>query len=174
MSCISPYKPPVTFEGRFFQWIPVNYYLEDQFDPIEFCAPSTDSCIYEFPDETESYPIPVQHADVVKWIMDKSEMDVDSGTLVSDLVIAIVKQGVLIADMVGTVSQVDGSDQYYCTATIPCLPDACDYQFVIYDKTQGTPIDCTLFHCSVLQDLINSNLLLGDVLNCVPILDWGC
>lgn len=174
MSCISPYKPPVTFEGRFLQWVPINYYLEEQETPIEFCAPANDSCSYTFPDQTEKYPLPIKHEDVIKWIMDKSEIDVDTGTMISDLVIAIVKEGVLVADMVGTVTEAEGSNQYYCTATIPCLPDACNYQFVIYDKTQSAPIDCTIFECSVLQDLINSNLLLGDVLNCIPIQQWGC
>lgn len=174
MSCISPYKPPVKFEGRFLQWVPVNYYLEDQFTPIVFCEPAADSCIYQFQNQEENYPLPIQKDDAIQWIMDKSEIDVDAGSIVDYLIIAIVKEGVLIADHVGTVSEIAGSSQYYCTATIPCLPDACDYQFVIYDTTLGSPIDCTIFHCSILQDLINSNLLLGDVLNCVPILDWGC
>lgn len=173
MSCLSPYKSPQTFDGRFLQWLPITYYLEEQADPIELCAPASDSCIYQFGSE-ESYPLTIQKDDVVRWIMDKSEITLNPGTVVSDLVICIVQQGVLIADNIGTVSEVTGSDQYYCTATIPCLAEGCDYQFVIYDRTQNAPIDCSIFACSTLQDLIDSNLLLGDVLSCIPILEWGC
>ncbi len=171
MSCLSPYKSPKTFEGRFLQWLPITYYLEIQETPIELCSPSTDSCIYQFGSE-ETYPIPIQKDDIVRWVMDANELTIDTGTMVSDLVVAITQQGVLIADQVGSIVQF--GTQLFCTATIPCLSDACDYQFVIYDKTQNAPIDCSIFACSTLQDLINSNLTLGDVLDCEPIPQWDC
>lgn len=166
MACLSPYKVPQVIPGRFLQWTAINYFLDTQEDPIELCPPSTIACNYTFPDETETYKLPVQSEDVVKWIMDKDELTIDAGSSISDLKIGITQQGVLISGNIGTITQVDGSDQYYCTATIPCLDEACDYQIVIYDDSIIPPISCGVYSGATLQDVIDDNILLSQVLDC--------
>jgi hypothetical protein len=166
LSCLSPYKVPQNIEGRLLQWTALNYFLETQTSPIELCPPSTDPCIYEFPDETETYKIPVQYTDVVKWIMNKNELSIDSGSSLSDLMIGVVQEGVLVAENIGTITQIDGSDQYYCTAAVPCLEEACNYQFVIYDNSYDPPIPCGVYAGSTLQNIIDDSISLSQVINC--------
>lgn len=165
MTCLSPYKVPQVNEGRFLQWTAVSYILENQTGPIELCTASTDPCNYDFPDETESYSLPIKTGDVVKWIMNKNEFTIDPGSSLSDLKIGIVKEGILAAENVGTIIDLGGS-QYYCTATIPCLTEGCDYQFVIYDDSIDPPVDCGLYKGDTLQQVITANISLGQVLDC--------
>jgi len=165
LSCLTPYKVPQNIEGRFLQWLAVSYFLENQTAPIELCPPSTDPCLYEFPDLTETYNLPVQLNDVVKWIMDKSELTIDEGSSISDLKIGITQQGVMVAQNIGTITE-NGGSQYYCTATIPCLDESCDYQFVIYDSSISPPLACGTYAGSTLQNLIDDNITLSNILNC--------
>lgn len=164
MSCITPYQVPEVNEGRFLQWTPLSYFLELQDEPIELCETSPSSCVYTFPDETEQYQLPIQEGDSVSWIINKSEIEVSSGTLVSDVKIAIVQQGVFVAD-VGYIEDYGGT-QYYCHATIPCLPEGCDYQYVFYDNSILPPIPCGTYHGSTLQNIIDDNIRLSQVLDC--------
>lgn len=166
MSCLTPYKVPQIIPGRFLQWTAISYFLENQDEPIELCPPSTDPCLFELPDETETYKTPVQLNDVVKWIMDKSELTIDSGSTIANLKIGITQQGVLVASDVGTISQSTSGTQYYCAATIPCLDEACDYQFVIYDDSISPPLECGTYGGSTLQNIIDDNITLSQVLNC--------
>lgn len=166
MACLTPYKVPQVIEGRFLQWTPISYFLETQEDPIELCPPSVDSCAIALPDETETYKLPIQNGDIVKWIMNKSEITIDAGSSLSDLMIGITQQGVVVAQNVGTITEVDGGSQYYVTATIPCLPEGCDYQLVIYDNSISVPIECGTYAGSTLQNLIDDNITLSQILNC--------
>jgi len=147
LPCLIPYKVPQNNEGRFLQWTAINYFLEDQTEPIELCESPAGACIYQFPDENESYQIPIQKDDVVQWIMNVSEFTIDGGSTLADIKIGIVKEGILVAADIGTITL--GGDQYFCTATIPCIEvDGCDYQFVIYDNSIVPPLeDCSLFEC---------------------------
>lgn len=165
MACLSPYKIPQNNEGRFLQWTAINYFLEDQTEPIEICASSADECIYEFPDETESYQLPIQKDDVIQWIMNKDEFTIDAGSSLSDIKIGIVHEGVLVASDIGTITD-NGGSEYFCTATIPCLDNACDYQFVIYDSAFVPPIECGIYEGAILQDVIDDNIYLSQVLDC--------
>lgn len=164
MSCLTPYKVPQNNEGRFLQWAAVNYFLEEQTEPIEICPPSENPCNYSFPDESESYQLPIQSDDVVKWIMNQNEFTIDTGSDLSNIKIGIVQEGVLVASDVGTITA--AGNQYFCTATIPCLNEACNYQFVIYDNSILPPINCGLYHGATLQDVIDDNIVLSQVLDC--------
>jgi hypothetical protein len=166
LACLTPYKVPQIIEGRFLQWTAINYFLENQTTPIELCPPATDSCVYEFPDETETYKLPVQSADVVKWIMNKDEVTIQSGSSLSNIKIGITQQGVLVSQDIGTITEFSDSDQYYCTATIPCLDEACDYQIILYDDSILPPLECGVYSGSTLQDVIDDNIVLSQVLDC--------
>jgi hypothetical protein len=166
LSCLTPYKIPQNIEGRFLQWIAVSYFLDNQTTPIELCPPSTDSCVYEFPDETETYKLPIQSSDMVSWIMNKDELTIDPGSSIANLKIGITQQGVLVASNIGTISQTTSGTQYYCTASIPCLDEGCDYQFVIYDDSISPPLECGTYAGSTLQNLIDDNITLSQILNC--------
>lgn len=164
MSCLSPYKVPQDNEGRFLQWLPITYFLELQTTPIELCPPSTDPCVYEFPSLEEVYQFPIQSGDIVKWIMNSNEITIDGGSTVANLKIGIVEQGVLVSEDIGTITE--GGDQYFCTATIPCLDEACDYQFVIYDDSILPPLTCGGYSGAILQDVIDDGIVLSQVLDC--------
>ena len=98
--------------------------------------------------------------------MDKDEISIDTGSSIANLKIGITQQGVLVAENIGTITQATTGSQYYCTATIPCLNDACDYQFVIYDDSISPPIECGSYAGSTLQNLIDDNITLSQILNC--------
>jgi hypothetical protein len=98
--------------------------------------------------------------------MNKSELTIETGSSISDLRIGIVQQGVLVSSNVGTITEVADSDQYYCTATIPCLNESCDYQIVIYDDSIMPPITCGIYAGAILQDVIDDNIILSQVLDC--------
>jgi hypothetical protein len=164
LSCLTPYKVPQNIDGRFLQWTAISYFLETQTSPIELCPPSSIECNYSFPDLTETYKLPVLSEDVVKWIMNKNEITLDGGSSVSNLKIALVQEGVLVAQDIGTITE--GGDQYFCTATIPCLSEGCDYQFVIYDDSILPPITCGTFSGDTLQDVIDASVSLSQVLDC--------
>lgn len=166
LSCLTPYKVPQKIDGRFLQWTALNYFLESQTSPIELCPPLVDSCDFACPDDTETYKIPAKVNDVMKWIMDKSELTIDNGSTIANLRIGLVREGVLVAQNIGTITEVSGSNQYYCTATIPCVADGCNYQIVIYDQSIDVPITCGLFRGYTLQQVIDLNINLGQVLNC--------
>jgi hypothetical protein len=151
------------------QWTAINYFLEEQTEPIGLCPASEDPCIYEFPELTENYPLPIQSGDVVKWIMNKDEITVDASSSVSNLKIALVREGVVVsgAEDIGTVIEVDGGAQYYCTATIPCVTEeGCNYQFVIYDDSFIPPINCGVYAGATLQDVIDDAIVLSQVIDC--------
>lgn len=117
----------------------------------------------------EDYIIPAFVEDEFKWIQEVGGLlDVYD---ISDLKVGITQCGQIIAEDVGTVSLLDG--QLFVTATIPADAENLQcYEFIIYVDYQS--IDCSIFECSDLQELIDSDLSLGDVLNCSPIEDWGC
>lgn len=163
MSCLSPYKVPQNFDGRFLQWTPIAYFLEDQTAPIEICPDSTDPCIYQFPDTLETYNLPIQSGDTISWIMNKSE--IDSGSDVSNLRIGIVQEGVLLNANIGTITD-SGSNQLFCSATIPCLSEGCNYQFVIYDESITPGLDCGTYAGTTLQNVIDDSVILGQVVTC--------
>lgn len=164
MSCLTPYQAPEINEGRFLQWTPVSYFLELQEEPIELCEPSPSACVFHFPDETEQYQLPIQEGDNISFIINKTEIDVSSGSLITDIKIAIVHQGVFVANA-GYIEDQGGS-QYYCYATIPCLLEGCDYQFVFYDNSILPPIPCGIYSGSTLQNIIDDNIVLSQVLDC--------
>lgn len=166
MACFTPYKVPQNNEGRFLQWTAINYFLESQEDPIELCPDSINVCDFECVDTNETYKIPAKVDDVIKWIMNKSEITIDGGSSISNLRIGLVQEGVLVTQNIGTISEVTGSDQYYCTATIPCVADGCNYQIVIYDNSIDAPIECGLFHGDTLQQVMDLNITLSQVLDC--------
>lgn len=173
MPCLIPYKVPQNNEGRFLQWTAINYFLETQTEPIELCASPEDACIYQFPDETESYQIPIQKDDVVQWIMNKNEITIDPGSILADIKIGIVQEGVLLFADIGTITE--GTNQYFCTATIPCIEEeGCNYQFVIYDSAIVPPIeDCSLFNCSTVQDIIDTEYPVSKFYSC-QVQDFQC
>jgi hypothetical protein len=164
LSCLSPYKVPQIIPGRFLQWTAISYFLENQTEPIEICADSTDPCNYQFPDLTETYPLPIQTDDVVRWIMNRNEISL--GSAISDLRIAVVQEGVLVADNIGTISEETGGTQLYCTATIPCLPEGCNYQLVVYDNSITPSLECGAYAGNTLQQVITAGPTLGQVLTC--------
>lgn len=166
MACLTPYKVPQNNEGRFLQWTAINYFLESQTTPIELCETAINVCDFDCPDTTETYKIPAKVNDVIKWIMNKSELTIDGGSTIANLRIGLVREGVLVSQNIGTISEVSGSNQYYCTATIPCVTDGCNYQIVIYDNSIDAPIECGLFHGYTLQQVMDLNITLGQVINC--------
>lgn len=166
MACLTPYKVPQLIEGRFLQWTAINYFLETQEDPIELCPPSEIACNYYFPDETETYKLPVKSEDIIKWIMNKNELTIDPGSTLANLKIGITQEGVLVSENIGTITEVEGSDQYYCIATIPCIDDSCSYQFVIYDDSILPPLECGAYAGAILQDVIDDSIYLSQVLEC--------
>lgn len=145
----------------------MTYELSTQVDPIQLCPPAIDNCDYDFPDDSDVSNMPVKKGDVIRWIMNKDEITLDAGSSIDDLRVAIVQEGVTVALNIGTIAQVDGSDQYYCTATIPCLQDNCNYQLAFYDNAIGPPIDCSLYSGDTLEQVIDSGISLGQVLNCM-------
>jgi hypothetical protein len=164
LSCLTPYKVPQNIDGRFLQWTAINYFLETQEEPIEICPPAEIACTYTFPDLTETYKIPVQTADTLKWIMNKNELTIDGGSTVANIKIGIVQQGVLVAEDIGTITE--AGSQYFCIATIPCLDEACDYQIVLYDDSIVPPLNCGIYAGSTLQDVIDDSITLSQVLDC--------
>lgn len=166
MACLTPYKVPQNNEGRFLQWTALSYFLETQDEPIELCESSIDACDFNCPDTSETYKIPTKVNDVVKWIMNKSELTIDPGSTIANLRIGLAREGVLVTENIGTISEVSGSDSYYCTATIPCVSDGCNYQFIIYDNSFDPAIGCGLFAGYTLQQVIDLNITLSQVINC--------
>lgn len=158
------------------QWTPVNYFLEDQTEPIELCPPVIEPCDFECPTEDEAYKLPIKIGDTVKWIINKNQITVDGGSNVDSLKIALAKEGILVAENIGYLEDKGGS-QYYCTATIPigidCFKDGCDYQFVIYDDTISPNVNCGIFECATLQDVIDEDVSLGEILEC-ELVDFLC
>lgn len=169
MACLIPYKPYQNINGHFLQWTPVNYFLEEQAEPIELCPPVIEPCDFECPDDNETYKLPIKIGDTIKWIINKNQIDIDGGSNVDSLKIALTKEGVLVAENIGYLEDKGGS-QIYCTATIPigidCFKDGCDYQFVIYDDTILPNINCGIFECNTLQQVIDEDVFLGEVLEC--------
>lgn len=169
MACLIPYQSYQNIDGHFFQFVPVNYFLDSQTEPIEICDPVVEPCDFECPSEDESYPIPVKIGDEIKWIINKDQIVIDGGSTIETLRIALVKQGVLVAENIGYLEDMGGS-QYYCTANIPipidCFTDGCDYQFAIYDPSIGEGVNCGIFQCNTLQQVIDEGVTLGDVLDC--------
>jgi hypothetical protein len=139
-SCISitihtcqPLQQEKLEDGRFLIWNPVMYCVRDQTMPLEICGPdrSSDNVIcdrFAIEEEEDYYALPVKNGDSIRWVMDKSEVDYDDDTIES-LRIGIVKNGVMIAEDIGTIMETE--DQLFCEAIIPCLID-CEYEFVIY------------------------------------------
>lgn len=166
MACLTPYKVPQNNEGRFLQWTAINYFLESQEEPIELCESAIDACDFECVNDTETYNIPAKVNDIMKWIMNKSELTIDGGSSISNLRIGLVQEGVLVTENIGTISEISGSDQYYCTATIPCVTDGCNYQIVIYDNSFDAPVGCGLFAGYTLQQMIDLNITLSQVIDC--------
>jgi hypothetical protein len=166
LACLTPYKVPQIIEGRFLQWTPITYFLDTQQEPIELCPPSLDLCKYYFPDETETYKLPAESGDIIKWIMNKNEITIDGGSSILNLKVGITQQGVLVAGNIGTITEDVNGTQYYCTASIPCLPESCDYQIVIYDDSILPPITCGIYAGATLQNVIDSNIALSQVLEC--------
>lgn len=119
--------------GRFLVWNPVAYCIRDQTLPLEICGPDRTGqnpvCDrFDIEEPIDYYSLPVVNGDVIRWVMDKSEVDYD-GDSISNLRIGITQDGVLIQEDVGTI--IEYEDQLFCTATIPCLKD-CEYEFVVY------------------------------------------
>lgn len=137
----------------FLRFKPENYILEDQ---TECLAESEESC-----NEDIESPLPVKPGDVVKWIMNLSELTY-SGFEISDLRIGITQCGVIVAGNIGTI--VSGETQAYLTATIPSdLPEGC-FEFIIYSIFG--PADCAQFAGLTLQQTIDTNTTLGQVVQC--------
>lgn len=142
-------------------------FQEQEFDPQdgeckEFTLP--ESCgLYE------GYAIPAKEGDVFKWIQDVGNLLDLYG--VDDLKVGLSRCGQIEVEDIGSI--VLYNEQLFVTANIPSGLDLDCYEFIIYVDYQFD-LDCTQFECSTLQDLIDSDLILGDVLNCVPIEQWGC
>lgn len=119
-------------------------------------------------DEHFEYVLPFKAGDSIKWIQEKGTIFSDFD--LSDYKLGITSCGQMIAANVGTIEDI-GSNQIFCNAIIPSIPlDRC-YEFVIY--ADFNPVeDCSIYEGSTLGDLIDDGILLGDVLNCVPVPDW--
>lgn len=122
-------------EGRFLVWQPVMYCARAQTLPLEVCNENQVGqnvlCDrFETQETDDYYPLPVKNSDVIKWVMDSSEV-LYNDDLVENLQIGITQKGVLVAENIGTITEF--GDQLFCEATIPCLTD-CEYEFVIYRK----------------------------------------
>lgn len=133
-TCVSLRQEPLD-EGRFLRWMPVMYCAREQTLPLEICGKNrmSDDPVcdrYDDPYDEDYYPLPVKNGDVIKWVMESSEVDYD-GDNIEDLRIGITQEGVMVAEDVGTITELDG--QLFCEATIPCLKD-CEYEFVVYRK----------------------------------------
>lgn len=128
----------------------------------EFTLP--DSC-----DLYEGYAIPAKEGDVFKWIQDVGNyLDLYK---IDDLKIGLSRCGQIEVENIGSITLYN--EQLFIVANIPNGLDLDCYEFIIYVDYQFD-LDCTQFECSTLQDLIDSDLSLGDVLNCIPIEQWGC
>jgi hypothetical protein len=140
--------------ARFIRFTPTNYDLEAQ---LECLSDESNNC----GNEEDVYPIPAKSGDVIKWIMDKSEVTY-GGAEASDLRIGLTDCGVLVNDNVGSI--VEAENHLYCTATLPeDLPEGC-YEFVIYSIHD--PIECGDFKGMTLQETIDTGTVLGNVLEC--------
>lgn len=140
-------------------------FSETDIDPLadNSCTEANDSCgvpNYE-------YPIPAIEGDIIKWQMPEDQIDTSLYDLV-DFKIGIVQCGNLIEENVGTIVEA-GDGLLQCTATIPDLIEGC-YNFIIY--VDFNPIDCSIYVGSTLGDIISDGILLGDVLECIPVPDW--
>ncbi len=130
-----PLQQDILDEGRFLVWQPVIYCVRQQTLPLEVCnenqAGQNILCDRFETQETEDYyPLPVKNSDVIKWVMNSSEV-LYNDDLVENLQIGITQKGVLVAENIGTITEF--GDQLFCEVTIPCLID-CQYEFVIYRK----------------------------------------
>lgn len=135
-----------------------------EIDSLEECSEVTDNCgVPEY-----EYSLPAISGDIIKWQMPEDQLDTSLYNI-SDFKIGIVQCENLIAEDVGTIVEA-GDGLLQCTATVPELIEGC-YNFVIYNDF--TPVeDCSIYKGSTVVDLINDGLLLGDVLQCVPVPDW--
>lgn len=124
---------PVKDYGSFLRWSQVAYSVRNQVLDLSICSvpnQTTKSPLcdrYIPPYELEEYQLPIKKGDEVRWIMQASEIDYENYLL---LRIGIAKRGLIKAFDVGTITLED--DQVFCTATVPCLPDCENYEFVIY------------------------------------------
>lgn len=139
---------------RFVRFTPTNYILEDQ---TECLSEESSEC-----DQSEQYPLPAHSGDVLKWIMEKTEVTY-SGAQASDLRIGLTNCGVLVNSNAGTI--VESETHLYCTATLPNdLPEGC-YEFVIYSIFDPTD-SCEQFKGLTLQETIDTGTILANVLEC--------
>jgi len=140
-------------------------FTETNIDPLAVNSCEEDS-FCDTP--TYEYPIPAVNGDVIQWQMNESEIDVSIYDLI-DFKIGLTDEcGNLIEENVGSIVEA-GDGLLQCSATVPEGLEGC-YRFFIY--VDYTPVDCDLYIGSTVEDLIADGVLLGDVLECIPVPDW--
>lgn len=138
-------------------------FTETDIDPeAENTCQDTESCENEF-----TYNVPAVSGDVIKWQILESQ--VPSVYDIADLRIGLTDEcGNIIAQDIGTIIEA-GDGLLQCEATIEAEMGC--YKLIIY--ADFSPIeDCSIFAGSTLQDLIDSGLLFGQTLQCIPVPDW--
>lgn len=141
---------------------------EKVFDPQdEVCHEQTqiDSC-----EELFEYVLPFKVGDNIKWIQERPTFINSNPYDFSDYKLGIYNCGQIVAQDVGTIQE-HGSNQIFCNVIIPDIElDNC-YEFIIY--ADFNPVeDCSIYAGTTLGDLIDSGIVIGDVLNCIPVPDW--
>ncbi len=140
-------------------------FTETDIDPLADNSCESESFACDIP--IYEYPIPALVADVIKWQMNESEIDTSLYDI-TDFKIGIVSCGNLVAENVGSIVEA-GDGLLQLTATIPDIEEGC-YNFILY--IDYTPVDCSLYVGSTVDDLIADGLLFGDTLLCIPVPDW--
>ena len=131
-TCVSLFAPKLDY-GSFLNWSQVKYPPRRQTQPLAICEVSdqtTNSPLcdrFVAPYELEEYHLPIKKGDVIRWIMQSTEIDYIDYSL---LKIGITQNGIMKAENVG-VPVLEGS-QVFCEAIVPCLPECDNYEFVIY------------------------------------------
>lgn len=134
-----------------------NYILETQLTCLAVIPEAYEPCnIFD-----EIYEIPAKQGDVLKFIIDKSEID-HKGADVANLRVGLTNCGVLIVASIGDIIEAD--NQYFITANIPANVSDCTYNFVIYNITN--PVVCSQFAGLTLAQTQATGTILGQVLEC--------
>lgn len=141
--------------SSFIRLTNINYLLQDQAEPIEIEAMENDCDIEEI------YKLPAKPGDKISWILNKSEV-VLHGRNVDDLRIALTNKGIEVAADIATLTETE--DQLFIEVTIPVDTVDCEYQLALYSTID--PVDCGQFAGFTIQQLIDSGVTIGQILEC--------